>query len=403
MKILLAHNYYGTAAPSGENRVFDAERALLRERGHEVSEYVRHNDSIRAKGTLGAVQGALATPWNPWAAAHMRRAVEAFRPEVVHVHNTFPLLSPAIFFAIGNKAARVLTLHNYRLFCAAAIPMRDGQVCTECLDRHSAGPALRHGCYRGSRFATLPLALSVELHRRIGTWTRQVDAFITLTDFQRDQMVAAGLPANRIYVKPNFSPGYPVTVEWRERGNYVVYAGRLSAEKGVEMLIQAWLSWGGKAPELRVLGDGPLRVVLERMVMDSPTAKVRFMGKISRQDAHQQIAHAKLMVMPSLCFEGFPMAICEAFAFGTPVVVSGIGPLPSIVRHGVSGIVFAPGDVHALLREMATIWNSPISLENLSAGARVAFELHYNEEANYQMLTEIYSKAMSARREGANR
>jgi glycosyltransferase involved in cell wall biosynthesis len=396
MKILLAHNYYGTAAPSGENRVFDAERALLQQRGHEVSEYVRHNDTIRVKGTLGSVQGALATPWNPWAAADMRRAVEAFRPDVVHVHNTFPLLSPAIFFAIGNRAARVLTLHNYRLFCAAAIPMRDGHVCTECMDRHSAGPALRHGCYRGSRLATLPLALSIELHRKLGTWMHQVDAFITLTDFQRDQMVAAGLPANRVYVKPNFFPGCPEQVVWRERGDYVVYAGRLSAEKGVEMLVQAWLSWGGQAPELRVLGDGPLRAVLERMVMDSPTAKVRFMGQVSRPEVHQQIAHAKLMVMPSLCFEGFPMAICEAFAFGTPVAVSGIGPLPSVVQQGVNGIVFAPGDVHALVREMRNFWNSPPALEDLSAGARVAFEHHYNEEANYKMLTEIYSKAMAA-------
>ncbi|MDH3274513.1 MAG: glycosyltransferase family 4 protein [Gammaproteobacteria bacterium] len=395
----MVHNYYGSLAPSGENRVFEAERALLQQRGHEVSEYVRHNDTIRAKGIRGLVQGAFATPWNPWAAAHMRHAVEAFRPEVVHVHNTFPLLSPAIFFAIGNKAAKVLTLHNYRLFCAAAIPMRNGHVCTECLDRHSAWPALRYGCYRGNRLASIPLALSIELHRKLGTWMHRVDAFITLTDFQRDKMIAAGLPANRVYVKPNFFSGYPVPVEWQERGNYAVYAGRLSAEKGVEMLIQAWLSWGSQAPELRVLGNGPLRNVLEKMVMDSPTAKVRFMGQVSRQVAHQQIANAKLMVMPSLCFEGFPMAICEAFAFGTPLAVSNIGPFPSVVRHGVSGIIFSPGDVHALVRAMQTIWNSPTALEDLSAGARVAFEHHYNEVANYQMLTEIYSKAMAAKRE----
>ena len=244
MKVLLVHNFYGSTAPSGEGQVFNAEKALLLSRGHEVEEFTRHSDEIRAKGFSGTIQGALATPWNPWMARALQKKVESFRPDVVHVHNTFPLISPSIFHAIGHRAARVLTLHNYRLFCPAAIPMRQGRVCTDCLDSHSAWPALQHGCYRDSRLATLPLAVSVGLHRQLGTWKNQVDAFITLSDFQRKLMTESGLPAARVHVKPNFYPGLPPVISWHERAPYVVFAGRLGAEKGLVNLLRAWRAWG---------------------------------------------------------------------------------------------------------------------------------------------------------------
>ena len=240
MKILLAHNYYGSAAPSGENQVFEAERDLLRQRGNEVDEFVRHSDEIRGKGAYGVLAGALSVPWNPWSVAAMRRKLDSFSPDVVHTHNTFPLISPGIFHAIGNRAARVLTLHNYRLFCPAAIPMRDGKVCTEFIDRRSSAPPMRHGCYRNSRLATMPLAFSVWLRRILGTWTKHVDAFIALTEFQRERMIEAGLPADLVHVKPNFYPGNPSTVAWTDRRSSVVFAGRLTEEKGVLALVNAW-------------------------------------------------------------------------------------------------------------------------------------------------------------------
>jgi glycosyltransferase involved in cell wall biosynthesis len=185
----------------------------------------------------------------PWSARAIRQAVARFLPDVVHVHNTFPLISPSIFHALaGTGVARVLTLHNYRLFCPAAIPMRAGQVCTDCLDRRSVLPALQHGCYRNSRLATVPLALNVALHRAAGTWAHQVDAFIALTEFQRQRVVDAGLPASRVFVKPNFYPGNPAVVPWGQRQPYVVFAGRLTAEKGVATLIRAWQLWGPRRP-----------------------------------------------------------------------------------------------------------------------------------------------------------
>lgn len=397
MKVLLAHNFYGSAAPSGENLVFEAERDLLRRHGHDVAEFVRHSDGIRAKGAWGVVQGALSTPWNPFAANALRDVVGAFQPDVVHVHNTFPLLSPSIFYAIGQAASSVLTLHNYRLFCSAAIPMRAGKVCTDCLDQRSVFPALQHGCYRNSRLATVPLAMNVALHRAAGTWTRQVDAFIALTAFQQQRMADAGLPANRVHVKPNFYPGDPVVVPWVKRKPYVVFAGRLSAEKGIATLVRAWQKWGSDAAELRVLGGGELRVDLENMAAGLP---VRFLGQLNATEAQLQIAEASLLVLPSEWFEGFPMVVREAFAFGTPAAVSNIGPLPSIVKSGVNGLVFEPANAESLLNTVRAAWQAPDMLERLGHGARQAFEALYNEDANYQMLMQIYEQAIAQNKRG---
>lgn len=402
MKILTVHNYYGSAAPSGENQVFEIEGKLLRERGHEVSEFLRHSDTIRAKGAWGAIQGAFSTPWNFFAAKAVRHTVEINHPDVVHVHNTFPLLSPAIFYSIGHRAARVLTLHNYRLFCPAAIPMRAGRVCADCLNSHSVWPSLKHGCYRNSRLATLPLAANVALHRNLGTWIKQVDAFIALTEFQRDRMIEAGLPENLVHVKPNFYPGNPLVLPWVERRDNVVFVGRLTAEKGVLALIQAWLLWGASAPELRIVGDGDLRSESERLAASAPEVPVSFLGQLTSAEAQMEIARARLLVLPSESFEGFPMVVREAFAFGTPAAVSNIGPLPSIVRQGENGVVFEPANPQSLLNVVRSLWEKDDGLERLAKGARNSYEVLYNEDANYNMLMTIYQRAMEVSQQRRN-
>jgi glycosyltransferase involved in cell wall biosynthesis len=317
---------------------------------------------------------------------------------VVHVHNTFPLLSPAIFHSVGDSAASVLTLHNYRLFCPGALMLRNGCVCTECLDSGSVIPALRHGCYRGSRIATLPLALSISLHRRIGTWTRCVDAFIALTNFQQDRLAAAGLPRDGVFVNPNFFPGNPDPPPWEERSGHVVFVGRLTPEKGAATLVEAWLLWGERAPELRIVGDGPLREELEERARSGMNATIRFLGQVSGHEAQREIASARLLVLPSTCFEGFPMVIREAFAFGTPVAVSNIGPLPQIVEHGTNGVVFSIHDPRALMETVRSAWETPGLLARLSHGARAAFESSYTEDAHYGKLMAIYEAALARKR-----
>jgi len=375
--------------------VVRSEATLLSQEGHEVDVFSRTNDEIKHTGLKGKLVGALCTPWNPVMSRALRARVEEFRPGVVHVHNTFPLLSPAIFHAIGNLAARILTLHNYRLFCPAAIPMRDGRVCTDCMDRRSPIPSLFHGCYRDSRLATLPLALSVGLHRAIGTWTKQVDAFICLTEFQRQLMVAAGLPIEKVHVKPNFYPGNPSVRPWIERKPHIVYVGRLTAEKGVVTLVKAWQKWGSSAPELHVIGSGELRTELERMAEGLP---VRFWGQLTPHEVHERVSNAQLLVLPSECFETFGLTVVEAFAHGTPAAVSRIGPLPTIVTHRETGIVFDPANVQSLLEEVQSAWIEPGLMQELGCRARAEFESKYTEDKNYTMLMEIYRQAIEVSR-----
>jgi glycosyltransferase involved in cell wall biosynthesis len=391
MKLVLVHNFYGSSAPSGENQVFRAEKNLLLERGHSVEELSRKSDEIRKHKSWGALRGALSTPWNPWMARNIRILATEFQPSVVHVHNTFPLISPSIFSSVGKRSAKVLTLHNYRLFCPAAIPLREGKVCTQCLDSQSVIPSLRHGCYRNSRIATLPLAANVALHRWLGTWTIHVDAFIALSEFQRELMINAGLPKHKVHVKPNFFPGNPTPVKWSARKGDFVFVGRLSEEKGLLTLIEAWRQWGETAPQLRVIGEGPLRNDLQKRAAG---LNILFLGQLPVEQTQSEIASARMLVLPSQCFEGFPMVIREAFAFGTPAAVSNLGPLPSIVQCGKSGLVFESANVNSLLEKLRTAWKSPDLLEQLGQGARLSFEANYNEDTNYQKLMEIYDRAL---------
>lgn len=388
--IVLAHNFYRSTVPSGENQVFEMERELLTKYGHKVSEFTRSSDDLVSQGAAGAIKGALLTPWNVTAARQVKSHLVNQKADVLHAHNTFPMLSPSLFWASRGLAARVLTLHNYRLFCPNGIPMREGKVCTDCLDKRSVAPSLYHGCYRDSRVATVPLAASVALHRAIGTWKKEIDAFICLSEFQKELMIDAGLPRHKVHVKPNFYPGKPRVRPWKERRHAVVFAGRLSAEKGVISLLKAWRAWGVDAPELRIVGDGPLRDELEKI---AEGLRVTFLGQMSAQDAQLEISSCLLQILPSECYETFGLVIREAFAFGTPSAVANIGPLPFIVTNGRSGIVFDVANPASLLREVKQAWHTPGLLRDLGAGARQEFENKYTEQANYRQLIDIYDEA----------
>lgn len=242
-RVLLVHNFYGSSAPSGENQVFEAEKAMLERHGVAVRTFTRHSDEIRLGGAVrrafGMIKGAASAFANPFSARRLVRAIRDFAPDVVHFHNVFPLISPLTVRAAHRAGCKVvMTLHNYRTVCAAGIPMRGGKVCTDCFGG-SVFPALRHRCYRKSLFATLPLALNVAFYRR--RLTRWADAFIALSAFQRDKMVACGFPAEKVVVKPNFvAIGSEPVVPAASRTDEILYVGRLSPEKGVFTLVEAW-------------------------------------------------------------------------------------------------------------------------------------------------------------------
>jgi glycosyltransferase involved in cell wall biosynthesis len=395
MKILLVHNYYGSSAPSGENAVFESELAMLKNFHHQVIPYIRHSDEIREQGVLGIVKGAFSTPWNFFAIKKLRRVLQTEKPDVMHVHNSFPLFSPGIFYAAkDSQVATVLTLHNYRIFCAAGIPMRDDKPCTLCIDRKSIWPALRFGCYRNSRLATLPMAFMIALHRNLNTWGRKVDVFITLTSFQRKLLVKAGLPENRTHIKPHFYPNPPQPQRWDEREDMVVFVGRLGKEKGVSFLLEAWKVWP-EAPKLVIIGEGPEGDFLRNEVMRCGLFdKIIFSGQLPFVKVQNHLSRAKLLIVPSINFEGFPMAIREAFALGVPVAASNLGSMASLVEDGRTGGLFEPANARGLASVVQRLWGDQEKLHEMAIAARNEFELHYTEEVNYQRLIELYSKAI---------
>lgn len=400
MKILLVHNFYGSSAPSGENTVFAAEKAMLEDNGHEVCFYTTNSDYIRSIGVAGTLLGAIGTPWNPLHLARIKKILLTGGFDIMHVHNTFPILSPAIFYAAEKTAtATVLTLHNYRLFCSAGIPLRNNRPCTECLDGTSTWPAMLHGCYRNSRAATLPMALMISLHRRLATWQKRVDGFIALTAFQAEKLAGAGLPGHKMHIKPHFYSAPPIPKPWDSRKGNVIFIGRLGEEKGLKYLIQGWVRWGGESPELEIVGDGPLMAELVEMVAEARlSAKIHFFGQLSFPEVQQRLARSRLLVMPSVCFEGFPMAILEAFSLGVPAAVSNLGSMPCIVNDGKDGVVFRPADAEDLLAKIRSLWNNQGQLAEMAKNARAEFERKYTAETNHALLMEIYKRAIERKR-----
>jgi len=391
MKVLIVHNYYGSTAPSGENKVFEAEMAMLKRYGHEVKTFIRRSDEIRDKGVLGLIRGAISVPWNFFTTIQIKRILKSFKPDVVHVHNTFPLISPSVFYALEQKAASVITLHNYRIFCPAALPFRNGKICLECIESKNIVPALVHSCYRQSLAATIPLAVNVSLHRILGTWTKKIDAFIVLSEFQKELIFKAGIPDSILHLKPNFHPIDPPVIPWSKKGRHIIFVGRLTVEKGILTLLNAWKLWGKDAPDLHIIGDGELRFELENMAKGLP---IKFFGQLESTITHSKIAESQLLILPSECFEGSPMAVIEAFAFGTPAAVSDIGPLPSIVKHGKCGPVFKFSNPQSIVSVLSDIWNDSDLLESCGINAREEFNLNYTEKGNYKSLLDIYEKAI---------
>lgn len=397
MKILLVHNYYRSAIPSGENTVVEAETRLLKDAGHVVEMFTRSNDELGSAPIRTALTGALLTAHNPFMAAALRQRLQAFRPDVVHFHNTFPLLSPALLAVAREEGAAVVaTLHNYRLFCAQGGLLRERRICTECLDRGHAWPAVRHAC-RSSRLATLPVASMIDHHLRRDTWNRAPHALIVLTEFQKTLMQRAGVRADLLQVKPNFAGSAP-TVPWAARENAAVYLGRVCEEKGIWTLLAAWEQLGARAPLLKVIGAGPALEPLRARVAGSAVAsRIRILGALPHAEATRELANARLLVYPSIWYEPFGMSIVEAYARAVPVLTSRLGSLPDLVREGRSGALFAAGDGAALAREVQRLWAEPGLLTALSVGALDRWQQHYRPETNLRRLEEIYRGAREAR------
>jgi glycosyltransferase involved in cell wall biosynthesis len=389
MKILLIHNRYQQRG--GEDVVYEQERELLESHGHQVVTYERNNSELLDHSIFERLVMPAKTIWARGAYHEIRELVRKERPQLAHVHNTFVRISPSAYAACREERVPVVqTLHNFRLVCPAANLFRDGKVCEDCLES-GLWQGVRHACYRGSFAATAATALMLTVHRAARTWLDGVTAYIALTEFSKRKFVGAGLPRKKIHVKPNFVAPDPGPKE--EFGDYAVYVGRLSPEKGVKTLLHAWRRLRTAIP-LEIIGDGPLRRELERMVFECSTSNVVFKGRLSSDETRSRIRSARLLVLPSECYENFPMTVVEAFSCGTPVVCSRLGAMQEIVNDHATGLHFTPGKPDELARTLEWAWSNPQQIRAMGIAARRDYKQKYTGEQNYLALMGIYRQAL---------
>jgi glycosyltransferase involved in cell wall biosynthesis len=386
VRILQLHTPY--RQPGGEDAVVRAEAELLRRLGHEVIQHQVQNPP----GAIGGIGSLVLSPWNPVQARSAQRLAEQIRPDVAHVHNTWYALSPAIVWTMRRTGVPiVMTLHNYRLLCANGQLFRDGAPCEDCVGS-SPWHGVRHRCYRHSVLASVPAAGTIALHDRIRTWTQCVDFFLALNEFARERFVRGGLPPDRIQVKPNFVPDPgPRTAPAASSGT-VLYVGRLSPEKGLDVLLKAWRHVDDGSLELVIIGDGPLQERLERW----PAARLRFEGRLPVEEVRRRMLSARALVLPSVWYEGQPMVALEALAAGLPVLGSDIGGMPELLGPLGRDWLVAPGKAGAWTASLQALGDRE-RIEAASTRARWLYERSFTAASAARALEDIYERARSRR------
>ena len=384
MRILLCHNRYQHAG--GEDRVFEDEGALLEKYGHQVFRFTISNDSIV---DLNRIELVAKTFWNKAVASELDQIICRDRPDVMHVTNAFPLISPSAYKVAKDHGVGVVqSIHNYRMLCPKAQFVRNSQVCEKCLGKRFAWPAIYHACYKENRLATTVVAAMTAFHRARNSWTQLVDRFIAPTQFVKDKHIEGGFDARQIDVKPNFV--FPDPGSGSGDGNYVAFAGRLSAEKGVDTLLETWQHLSANV-RLKIAGDGPLADRV-KAAADADN-RIEWLGRIEKKEMFDLLGQATCLIMPSVCYETFGLTIVEAFSKGTPVVVSRMGAMQELVQDGRNGFLVEPGNAKQFAATVDQVFS--MDTAELRVAARQDFELKYTAEANQEWLTDIYSKALS--------
>ncbi|MBI3916641.1 MAG: glycosyltransferase family 4 protein [Betaproteobacteria bacterium] len=381
-RILVVHNRY--QLPGGEDAVVEAEIELLRRNGHAVETYLRDNRDLTA---MKAVEAFAHTLWSRRTWNDIARLTARFRPDVIHAHNTFALVSSSLYWAADRLGIPVVqTLHNFRLLCVQAMFLHDGRVCEDCLG-HLPWRGVTRRCYRESGLQSAALAATLSVHRSLGTYRDKVARYIALTEFCREKFIAGGLPASRVAVKPNFADIGRPDHSPRHGGLYV---GRLAAEKGIDILMHALREL--PSVSMDVIGDGPER----DKVAAHP--QLRLLGWLGSAEVYERMRAAAYLVMPSRWYENFPRTLIEAYANGLPLVASDLGALAELVDHGRTGLLFKPGAAHDLARHIAWAEAFPAKMRLMGENARATYEARFTADRNYAQLMAIYEDAMAAAR-----
>ena len=393
MRILIAHNRYRPEAPSGENVVVDQETAALLAAGHEVALFQRHSGEIATWSRLRRAGLPLRVLWSSGSRRELAAELVRFAPDVVHVHNTFPLLTPSILYACRDAGVPVVaTLHNYKLGCASGELFRDGAVCHDCLEG-SRRPALEHGCYRGSRVATVPVVIGARIHAE--AWRTLVSAYVFISAAQRAILEPLGLPAERSFVKHNFVPAPGALPGSAEHA--VAFVGRLDPAKGAGFLIPAWAAFRVLRPQsslrLTIAGGGPMAEEITRWAAADPT--VTMLGQVSREEAAGILARSRAVLMPSQWEETFGMVAVEAMAQGTAPMAAAHGSFPELITPGRDGELFSPHDRDALVGALAELDDHPGRWDDLGRQAAATYARRFSREASVERLLEIYRFAIA--------
>ena len=369
----------------GEEECYEGDVALMRSFGHEVITYEQDN---RRVAELPGWRVGVRTVWSGEDYRALRRTIRETRPDVVGIHNFFPLISPAACYAAKAEGVPVVQfLHNYRLNCPNGLFFRDGRVCEECLGRALPWPGVRYGCYRESKAASGAVSVMLGVHRALGTWAQKVDMFCSLTEFARRKYIEGGLPADKIMVKPPYlSAG---TRPGDGRGGYAIFVGRLSPEKGLDILLAAWEQLGQRIP-LKIVGAGPLAGQVAEAARRLPG--VEWVGRKTLDEVCELVGGAAFLVFPSKWYETFGRVAIEAFAKGTPVIASRIGAIAELVEPGHTGLMFRPGDAPDLVAQVEWALDHPEQLARMRRAARAEFEAKYTAERNYEILMNIFER-----------
>lgn len=388
MKILLVHNFY--QQPGGEDKVFETEGCLLEENGHQVVRYTVHNNQITQ---LSGVKLLQATIWNLESYRQLREVFFRERPQIVHFHNTFPLISPSAYYATNSEATPALqTLHNFRLLCPSAILFRDGHPCEDCVSKTFPWPGIKNKCYRDSHMASGAVGIMNGIHNSAGTWTSKIDLFIALSEFAKNIFVKGGIPPEKIVVKPNFI--FPGFYQKNKKSGYALFVGRLTREKGIDVLLEAWKVLGKRIP-LKIVGDGPLSTQVSTATKQYHG--IDWVGRKTSQEVSDLMRDATCLIFPSQWYEPFGLVAIEAFAMGTLVIGSKIGAITEIITDGKTGLHFHPGNSQDLISKVNWVCDNPVSISQMGTEARKVFERYYSPKKNYEMLINIYQQAISAR------
>lgn len=388
MRILILHNRY--QQPGGEDIGVRDEYSLLKEHGHDVRLIEENNDHIHP--LIPKLQTALRAPYSCPSRRKVSLLLSQFPADVVHVHNFFPVLTPSVYFACNAMNIPVVqTLHNYRLLCPKATFFREGQVCERCLGRAFAWPGVLRACYRGSHVGTTAVASIPFVHRLLGTFQRRVALMILLSEFSRRKFVAAGFPSEKLVVKPCFVDADPGI--GAGDGDYVLFVGRLSEEKGIGTLLNAWETLGSRMP-LYIAGGGPLESDVRKAAERIPG--VKYLGFQGRDALNTLMRSARALVFPSVWFEGMPRTIIEAFACGTPVIASRLGSMETLIDHGRTGLHFEPGNADDLIRQVNWMCSRSGEWATFRQQARAEYEANYTPDINYGYLMDIYKAALSS-------